>query len=320
MLKCFFLRVNSRHLKSLREQTMKMKFSNTLLAMPILIVVLVAPAIFMSPVKAVVNVDILSHTGYLDSFGYYHVVGEVQNVGDQAVNFVKIEVVFYDSNNVDVANRFDLTMLYVLLAGKKSPFDIALLDTTQSAKVDHYSLSVTFLAASPLPIGLEILSHSTYVYGDGFGIIGEIMNIGNEKAIDVKVIATYRDGKGEVVAATLTYLHVPTPEESDIDPGQTAQFEILLDDERAPYVYAYELTAESFQYACEEEHIGEPPFLPTDLNKDGVINILDIAIVAAAYGATPQHPSWNPIADVDKNGIINILDVAKIAIDYGKTA
>lgn len=299
---------------------MKMKLSKTFLAMSILVGVLVAHISFISPVKAVANVDILSHTGYLDSFGYYHVVGEVQNVGDQAVNFVKIEVTFYDSNNVDIANRFDLTMLYVLLAGTKSPFDIVLLDTTQSTNVDHYSLNVTFLAASPVPIGLEILSHSAYAYGDGFGIVGEIMNIGTEKASNVKVIATYRDGKGKVVAATFTYLHVPIPEESDIDPGQTAQFELLLSDERTPYVYTYELTADSLQYACVGEQVGEPPFLPTDLNKDGEIDILDIAIVAKAYGATPQHPRWNPIADLDKNGIIDIVDVAKVARDYGKTA
>lgn len=288
--------------------------------MSILVGVLVAPTSFISPVKAVADIDILSHTGYLDSFGYYHVVGEVQNVGDQPVNFVKIEVVFCDSNNVDIANRFDLTTLYVVLAGRKSPFDIVLLDTTQSAKADYYSLSVTFLAASPLPMGLEILSHSAYAYGDGFGIVGEIRNIGTEKASNVKVIATYRDGKGEVVAATFTYLHVPIPEESDIDPGQTAQFEILLSDQRTPYVYTYELTAESFQYACVHELAGEPPFLPTDLNKDGVINMLDIAIIAKAYGATPQHPSWNPIADLDKNGIIDIYDVVKVAKDYGKIA
>ena len=320
MFKCFFLRINGRRLKSLGEQTMKMKFSKTLLAMPILVGVLVAPAIFMSPAKAVANVDILSHTGYLDSFGYYHVVGEVQNVGDQAVNFVKIEVVFYDSDNIDIANRFDLTILYVVLAGRKSPFDIVLLDTTQSAKVDHYSLSVTFSAASPLPMGLEILSHSAYAYGDGFGIVGEIRNIGTEKASNVKVIATYRDGKGEVVAATFTYLHVPIPEQSDIDPGQTAQFELLLSDERTPYVYTYELTAESFQYACVDELVGEPPFLPTDVNKDGVVNIQDIFIIAKAFGTEEGDENYNPIADLDGNKEINIKDLFQVAKDFGKTA
>jgi len=229
----------------------ELKLSKSVLSMSILLAVLVAHISFISPVKAAANVDILSHTGYLDSFGYYHVVGEVQNVGDQAVNFVKIEVVFYDSSNVEIASRFDLTMLYVLLAGRKSPFDIVLLDATQSAEVDHYSLSVTFLAASPVPIGLEILSHSSYVDDGYINIVGEIMNIATEKAHNVKIIATYYDAAGDVVAAMLTYLD---PIQSDLDPGETEPFEILLNDEdRTPYVDTYELTAESTQYAIIPE-------------------------------------------------------------------
>jgi len=59
--------------------------------------------------------------------------------------------------------------------------------------------------------------------------------------------------------------------------------------------------------------------LSTDINGDGVVNILDIAIVAKAYGSYPGHPRWNPAADLDGSGIVNILDVARVAKDYGKT-
>jgi hypothetical protein len=30
-------------------------------------------------------------------------------------------------------------------------------------------------------------------------------------------------------------------------------------------------------------------------------------------------PKWNAIADLDKNSIIDILDITKVAVDYGKT-
>ena len=60
-------------------------------------------------------------------------------------------------------------------------------------------------------------------------------------------------------------------------------------------------------------------FLDTDLNQDGTVNILDIAIVAKPYGTTPEDPGWNPIADLDDNEIIDIRDIAKVAKDYGKT-
>jgi hypothetical protein len=57
----------------------------------------------------------------------------------------------------------------------------------------------------------------------------------------------------------------------------------------------------------------------SDLNRDGKVNILDITMVARAYGAKPGDPNWNPIADLDKNGIVNILDISMVARDYGKT-
>jgi len=256
-----------------------MKLSKTLLAMSILVGVLVAPMSFMSPVKAVANVDILSHNGYLDSFGYYHVVGEVQNVGDQPVNFVKIEVVFYDSNNLEVASRFDLTMLYVLLAGRKSPFDIVLLDTTQSATVDHYELYVTFSQATSLPTNLVISTHSWYVDNDGnMHISGEIMNLGDNTATNVKLVATYYNKAGNVVAATSAYLD---PIETNLDPGQTRPFDILLSWDRTPYVDSYELTAESVEYALISVEHGVIP----EFSAWGWVLVLSamLAIVAVAW-------------------------------------
>ncbi|MDI6826147.1 MAG: S8 family serine peptidase [Candidatus Aenigmarchaeota archaeon] len=60
--------------------------------------------------------------------------------------------------------------------------------------------------------------------------------------------------------------------------------------------------------------------LKTDLNNDGEVNIIDIAIVAKAYGSKPGDPRWDPDADLDNNGIVNIIDVAKVAREFGKTA
>jgi len=56
-----------------------------------------------------------------------------------------------------------------------------------------------------------------------------------------------------------------------------------------------------------------------DLNDDHIINILDIAIVARAYGAMPGDSNWNQVADLNDDDIINILDVAMIARHFGET-
>jgi PKD repeat protein len=55
-----------------------------------------------------------------------------------------------------------------------------------------------------------------------------------------------------------------------------------------------------------------------DINGDGVVDILDIAMVARAYCSYPGHPRWNPNADLDNNNFIDILDIAKTARNYGK--
>ena len=65
-----------------------------------------------------------------------------------------------------------------------------------------------------------------------------------------------------------------------------------------------------------------------DLNKDGIVNIMDIGIVARAYGShgpdipnpgDPPSENWNETADLNEDGWINIIDIATVAKEYGKT-
>jgi hypothetical protein len=57
-----------------------------------------------------------------------------------------------------------------------------------------------------------------------------------------------------------------------------------------------------------------------DLDGDGMVNIQDITIVAAAFKTKPGYEKWNPLADLaEPYGEINIVDVAMVAKDYGKT-
>lgn len=54
-----------------------------------------------------------------------------------------------------------------------------------------------------------------------------------------------------------------------------------------------------------------------DINADGKIDILDIAIVAKAFGSKLGEINWNEKADIDKNGVINILDISLVAKQFG---
>jgi len=56
-----------------------------------------------------------------------------------------------------------------------------------------------------------------------------------------------------------------------------------------------------------------------DLNHDGKIDILDITLVATAFGTYPNHPRWKPEADLNQDGKIDICDLVIVAQNYGET-
>jgi len=207
-------------------------------------------ALNIQSVKAAAQINLLTHSGWLDSTGYYHVVGEVENVGNDAAGLVEITVTFYNSSDVVVATSSTYPALDILLAGRKSPFEVLIVDTAQAAKVHHYSLSVTFSVATPIPENLQILSQSSYTDGLGYmHIVGQIKNTAAAIATYVKAIVTFYNSTGNVVAAILTFSN---PEH--LNAGQTAPFEaILVYTNRVPLVASYALTAESQQYAIVPE-------------------------------------------------------------------
>jgi hypothetical protein len=59
--------------------------------------------------------------------------------------------------------------------------------------------------------------------------------------------------------------------------------------------------------------------LAGDLNNDGVVDILDITLVAVAFDSELGDPNYNPIADLDGSGVIDIVDITMVAINFGNT-
>ena len=55
--------------------------------------------------------------------------------------------------------------------------------------------------------------------------------------------------------------------------------------------------------------------LPSDLNHDGTVNVLDLTLVARDLGKT-----GSPAGDVNGDGAVNVLDLVVVAKDLGRTA
>ena len=56
--------------------------------------------------------------------------------------------------------------------------------------------------------------------------------------------------------------------------------------------------------------------LSTDFNGDGVVNILDLRIVAVAFGSYPGHPKWDSRADLNDDKVVDTVDLVQIKIDF----
>ena len=56
-----------------------------------------------------------------------------------------------------------------------------------------------------------------------------------------------------------------------------------------------------------------------DVNGDGIVDIVDIVIVALAFGTKPGDPDWNPIADLNQDGEVDIVDIVMVALHFGET-
>ena len=57
--------------------------------------------------------------------------------------------------------------------------------------------------------------------------------------------------------------------------------------------------------------------LASDVNTDGVINILDLVLVANHYDEMPDN-DLSPNPDINGDGTVNILDLELIASHFGK--
>lgn len=56
-----------------------------------------------------------------------------------------------------------------------------------------------------------------------------------------------------------------------------------------------------------------------DINHDGTVNIIDISIVATAFGSKPGDKKWNAKTDLNGDGVINIVDLAIVARQFGES-
>jgi hypothetical protein len=56
---------------------------------------------------------------------------------------------------------------------------------------------------------------------------------------------------------------------------------------------------------------------PGDLNGDGVIDLIDLALLLGSYGTCEGDGGYNPNADIDESGCVDLPDLATLLASYG---
>jgi hypothetical protein len=86
------------------------------------------------------------------------------------------------------------------------------------------------------------------------------------------------------------------------------------------YVYttAYHDTLGQSVFARARNGLFDYYWLLTDVNRDGVVNVLDVSMTAKAFGTRAGDPGYNRFADAVSDNVINILDISAVAKDYGR--
>ncbi len=104
---------------------------------------------------------------------------------------------------------------------------------------------------------------------------------------------------------------------------EDARLELSIEDADAiqvdrAYVVRIEVTdAAGNPFITEVTFDTFPPRDPVDVNGDGVVNIIDIVIVATAFGG---DAALTPTADVNGDGVINIVDLISVALRFASPA
>jgi hypothetical protein len=168
----------------------------------------------------VTDVEILNHNSYFlyESYletpsqkrcrgEFFHVVGEIRNIGDQNIQIDKVNVTYYDSEGLVVSGpKTYAVWIDTLIPGMKVPFAAILLDEDASERIVDYEISVNYHRTFEEPYkDLLILQHQYYNdsypirFGYQRGVIGEMQNLGDDNIEEVSVLATMYDADGSVL-------------------------------------------------------------------------------------------------------------------------
>ncbi len=151
------------------------------------------------------DLQIKGVTSYLDENGYYNLVGEVLNSGDNNMENVEIIATYYDGSGKVIGTADTNTELYVIAKNVAAPFNI--IPDSNKIQPATYKLDVQGDMTNDQPFsGPTVQNTSTLIDDTGcYDITGQVKNASTKPADEVKIVATYYDAAKNVIGTSFVY-------------------------------------------------------------------------------------------------------------------
>ncbi len=183
------------------------------------------------------DVKVVSYSWYANpTSGDVIVVGEVQNNGTNVLDYVGVAGTIFTSDGQPQAYSGALAYVNQMLPQQKAPFYIDYLPETSlsgnlswpSLGIDHVAFTVNSNATTSTQYsGLQIRGNNSQVDSTGaYTVQGVVWNSGDQEANSARVVATFYNASGAVVAAGFTDPLTPDP----LTPNGIASFTVTAFD------------------------------------------------------------------------------------------
>lgn len=191
-------------------------------------------------------IQIVSTSTYIDDFGNFHVIGEVNNTSiDPQTNILITTLLSDTNNNVLVGNHSAFSSISTLRQTELSPFDIIIQDPQILGKFNFMEFSTSSQPAIEKPANLVLNGTSAFL--DNIGnphITGNIINQGPSPEQFLNLVATFYDNSSLGVVGTQSFgLNV-----GNLSQNQVTPFDItIFDNKTKSQAMFYSLNMDSTQ-------------------------------------------------------------------------
>jgi hypothetical protein len=238
-----------------------------------------SPGVFVQ--AAYTGVTVLSHSSYVSSSGHFVVVGEVQNTGNHLLDTVSLDVVVSASNGSELVAGTATAYVNNFLVQQKAPFylDFGKIDFNTVSETSTFDFNVSNHPPTNYIqyLDLSLTVSSNGIVNNAYVVSGSITNSGNKTANDIKVVGTYYNSAGIVVAVGFVVLDNP------LIPNSSADFTVSQFDTSSKLVSRISNYSLLVQTSTQQLYLpsSAPPTSSTSSSALPTASIVAVVIIAA---------------------------------------